>query len=87
MIDLSLVTDGGIGWLDASGPESHLVHHQYGSHRHNYADLPIFDMLFGTFRNPERWEARCGLGLEQEHRLVEMLAGKDVGSPSVTPQP
>ena len=25
MIDLSLVTDGGIGWLDASGPESHLV--------------------------------------------------------------
>lgn len=68
-------------------PESHLVHHQYGSHRHNYADLPIFDMLFGTFRNPERWEARCGLGLEQEHRLVEMLAGKDVGSPSVTPQP
>lgn len=25
MIDLSLLTDGGLGWLDASGPESHLV--------------------------------------------------------------
>ena len=25
MIDLSLVSDGGIGWLDASGAESHLV--------------------------------------------------------------
>jgi protein arginine kinase len=25
MIDLSLLTDGGVGWLDASGPESHLV--------------------------------------------------------------
>jgi len=25
VIDLSLVSDGGIGWLDASGPESHLV--------------------------------------------------------------
>lgn len=25
MIDLSLVTDGGVGWLDASGPEHHLV--------------------------------------------------------------
>ena len=25
MIDLSLVSDGGVGWLDASGPESHLV--------------------------------------------------------------
>ncbi|MCU0620105.1 MAG: protein arginine kinase [Gemmatimonadales bacterium] len=25
MIDLSLVPDGGVGWLDASGPSSHLV--------------------------------------------------------------
>ena len=25
MIDLSLLTDGGVGWLDASGPASHLV--------------------------------------------------------------
>ena len=25
MIDFSLLTDGGMGWLDASGPESHLV--------------------------------------------------------------
>jgi protein arginine kinase len=25
VIDLTLVSDGGIGWLDASGPESHLV--------------------------------------------------------------
>ena len=25
MIDFSLITDGGLGWLDASGPESHLV--------------------------------------------------------------
>ncbi len=25
MIDLSLLADGGVGWLDASGPESHLV--------------------------------------------------------------
>ena len=24
MIDLSLLTDGGVGWLDASGPSSHL---------------------------------------------------------------
>ena len=25
MIDLSLLTDGGVGWLDASGPHSHLI--------------------------------------------------------------
>jgi protein arginine kinase len=25
VIDLSLIPDGGVGWLDASGPASHLV--------------------------------------------------------------
>ena len=25
MIDLTLIPDGGVGWLDASGPSSHLV--------------------------------------------------------------
>ena len=25
MIDLGLLADGGVGWLDASGPASHLV--------------------------------------------------------------
>jgi sterol desaturase/sphingolipid hydroxylase (fatty acid hydroxylase superfamily) len=61
-------------------PESHRVHHQHGLHHYNYADLPIFDMLFGTFKNPALSEARCGLGPGQEHRLAEMLVGKDIGS-------
>src|SRR5262245_39798341 len=59
-------------------PESHCVHHQEGVHSYNYADLPLWDMLFGTFRNPRRWEARCGFGPVGEHRLVEMLCGVDV---------
>jgi sterol desaturase/sphingolipid hydroxylase (fatty acid hydroxylase superfamily) len=59
-------------------PESHCVHHEEGVHSYNYADLPLWDMLFGTFRNPRRWEARCGLGDANEHRLVEMLCGVDV---------
>lgn len=58
-------------------PESHCIHHQEGVHSFNYADLPLWDMLFGTFRNPERWEATCGFG-PKEHRLAEMLAGVDV---------
>jgi hypothetical protein len=33
-------------------PESHAIHHGRGIHRYNYADLPLIDMLFGTFRNP-----------------------------------
>jgi sterol desaturase/sphingolipid hydroxylase (fatty acid hydroxylase superfamily) len=59
-------------------PESHCVHHEEGLHRYNYGDLPVFDMMFGTFRNPREWDARCGFGGEAEHRLKEMLAGKEV---------
>ena len=33
-------------------PESHAIHHERGVHAFNYADLPLWDMVFGTFRNP-----------------------------------
>ena len=59
-------------------PESHLVHHQEALHDYNYSDLPLWDILFGTFRNPREWDERCGLGEENEHRLIEMLFGIDV---------
>jgi sterol desaturase/sphingolipid hydroxylase (fatty acid hydroxylase superfamily) len=59
-------------------PESHCVHHQQGLHHYNYADLPIWDMLFGTFRNPRDWNERCGFGPEGEQRLTEMLLGQIV---------
>jgi sterol desaturase/sphingolipid hydroxylase (fatty acid hydroxylase superfamily) len=32
-------------------PESHCVHHRKGSHYYNFADLPLWDIVFGTFRN------------------------------------
>ena len=34
-------------------PESHRVHHQYRHHTNNFADLPLWDILFGTFKNPK----------------------------------
>jgi len=58
-------------------PESHCVHHQESLHSYNYADLPLWDMLFGTFRNPKTFDMRCGFG-EDELRLGEMLRGVDV---------
>lgn len=58
-------------------PESHCVHHQSGLHAYNYGDLPVYDMLFGTFRNPRAWQGECGFG-EAEQQLGAMLAGKDV---------
>ena len=59
-------------------PESHCVHHQEGVHSYNFADLPLWDILFGTFHNPRVAQFRCGFGPEHEHRLVEMLWGVDV---------
>jgi sterol desaturase/sphingolipid hydroxylase (fatty acid hydroxylase superfamily) len=59
-------------------PESHCVHHETGIHAHNYSDLPIWDMIFGTFHNPRRFDARCGFSLDEESRLGEMLRGKEV---------
>jgi len=59
-------------------PESHCVHHQQDLHSYNYSDLPIWDMLFGTFRNPQEFEARCGFAGGREQRLGAMLGGVDV---------
>ena len=61
-------------------PESHCIHHQEGVHSFNYADLPMWDMLFGTFKNPRHWEETCGFGPDGEHRLPEMLRGVDVNA-------
>lgn len=61
-------------------PESHCIHHEEGIHHYNYSDLPLWDMLFGTFSNPRTWQGRCGLGAENEQRLLEMLAGIDVST-------
>ena len=58
-------------------PESHCIHHQEALHFYNFADLPLWDILFGTFRNPKSWDAHCGFGVE-ELRLGEMLFGADV---------
>lgn len=66
-----------IGWL-IQRPESHRVHHQHRHHTQNFADLPIWDMLFGTFSNPAASPRRCGFDRRKEDRVVEMLAFRDV---------
>lgn len=66
-----------IGWI-IQRPESHRVHHQYQHHSQNYADLPIWDWLFGTLHNPDHSSQRCGFEPESEQRFTEMLAFRDV---------
>jgi sterol desaturase/sphingolipid hydroxylase (fatty acid hydroxylase superfamily) len=66
-----------LGYL-VQRPESHCVHHQQHVHHFNYADLPLWDMLFGTFRNPSEWRSSCGFEGNREERLGDMLRGKVV---------
>jgi sterol desaturase/sphingolipid hydroxylase (fatty acid hydroxylase superfamily) len=62
-------------------PESHCIHHRDGWHRSNFADLPLWDMLFGTFDNPRDFASACGFGPEREPLLGDMLLGRDVNAP------
>jgi sterol desaturase/sphingolipid hydroxylase (fatty acid hydroxylase superfamily) len=59
-------------------PESHRVHHQFQRHTNNFADLPIWDALFGTLQNAVVSPPRCGFEAGREKRFEEMLAFRDV---------
>lgn len=63
-------------------PESHSYHHARGLHAGNYANLPIFDMLFGTFHNPEHFAAQAGFREGASRRVADMLALRDVSRAS-----
>jgi sterol desaturase/sphingolipid hydroxylase (fatty acid hydroxylase superfamily) len=64
-------------------PESHSVHH--GAHRSNYSDLPLWDIVFGTFVNPKEMERKVGFYNGASTRALEMLAMQDVSEPKPDP--
>jgi sterol desaturase/sphingolipid hydroxylase (fatty acid hydroxylase superfamily) len=59
-------------------PESHSVHHQRGVHAWNYSDLPLFDLLMGTFRNPPAHAPEQGFWHGASGKVPAMLAFRDV---------
>ncbi|HEU0109687.1 MAG TPA: sterol desaturase family protein [Flavisolibacter sp.] len=59
-------------------PESHTIHHAKGIHAYNYSDLPLFDILFGTFRNPEKYEHETGFYDGASSRIKDMLLFRDI---------
>lgn len=59
-------------------PEMHRIHHEQGSHHHNYSDLPIWDMLFGTYNNPAVIDVKTGFPDTGELRILELLKGKRI---------
>jgi len=61
-------------------PESHCVHHRKGVHFYNYGDLPVWDMLFGTFKNPANYIGECGFEEPGDRRMGAMLLFADVNA-------
>lgn len=61
-------------------PESHCVHHERDVHAFNYSELPLVDMVFGTFRNPARFDRRCGFEPGREQQFGKLLRGGDVNA-------
>jgi sterol desaturase/sphingolipid hydroxylase (fatty acid hydroxylase superfamily) len=59
-------------------PESHCIHHKQGWHRQNFSDLPLWDIIFGTFQNPKEFNESCGFSEGRELQMKEMLLGRDV---------
>lgn len=71
-----------LGYL-VQRPESHLVHHQRGRHEYNYANLPLWDLVFGTFHNPRSVEGReVGFYTGASARIPDMLRFRDVSRPA-----
>jgi sterol desaturase/sphingolipid hydroxylase (fatty acid hydroxylase superfamily) len=62
-------------------PEAHGLHHERGVHAYNYASFPIWDIAFGTFRNPESFPEHYGFWPGASAQLGPMLLGRDVGEP------
>lgn len=66
-------------------PEAHCIHHQRNVHAKNYSDLPLIDMLFGTFENPETFSGEVGFA--EKASFGKMLVGIDVNEGEDAGQP
>ncbi len=76
-VHMNVATPHWMGYF-VQRPEMHRVHHESGVHRSNYADLPLWDIVFGTFENPRHRPVDCGFESERECRVLDMLLLRDV---------
>jgi sterol desaturase/sphingolipid hydroxylase (fatty acid hydroxylase superfamily) len=74
----NIATPTWLGYL-VQRPEAHAVHHERGVHDFNYANLPLWDILFGTFRNPVAWHGIAGFYSGASKQTLRMLCGRDIG--------
>jgi sterol desaturase/sphingolipid hydroxylase (fatty acid hydroxylase superfamily) len=59
-------------------PEMHRIHHQYERHLNNYGDIVWWDMMFGTYENPQNFDYTCGFDDAKEQDLITMPRFQDV---------
>lgn len=59
-------------------PEAHVLHHARGIHAYNYGDITIYDILFGTWKNPRNFDYENGFYMGASSRISDMLLFKDV---------
>jgi sterol desaturase/sphingolipid hydroxylase (fatty acid hydroxylase superfamily) len=81
---LNVATPKWLGYL-IQRPESHSVHHRRSFHAYNYSDFPIWDILWGTFRNPGEFHGEVGFERAESLRIGAMLIGKDVNQATLGP--
>jgi len=62
-------------------PESHAVHHRRGVHAFNYGALALWDLVFGTFRNPATFEGPAGFWDGASSKMGSLLLAADVTQP------
>jgi sterol desaturase/sphingolipid hydroxylase (fatty acid hydroxylase superfamily) len=83
----NLRTPRWLGWF-VQRPEAHGLHHQPGQPAGNFSDLPLWDVLFGSFVNPERYEGEVGFPDGNDSRWLAMLAGRDANArPAASKEP
>jgi sterol desaturase/sphingolipid hydroxylase (fatty acid hydroxylase superfamily) len=70
-------------------PEAHCLHHERDVHARNYSDLPLWDLVFGTFANPRTIAEDIAVGFEpgRSRRVLAMLFFVDVNRTVASPQP
>ncbi len=76
---MNIKTPHVMGWI-FQRPEMHRIHHQQGLHHYNYSDLPIWDMMFGTFKNPVTINNLTGFPDNNEEKIWALLSGKNLKS-------
>lgn len=75
----NLRTPRALAWL-IQRPEAHSIHHAV--HGWNYSDLPLWDLLFGSYRAAAGFEREVGFAARESSRWAAMAAMRDVHEPT-----